>query len=152
MTSSQIKKFIGYPLFYIGASMFMYFLLTAGIYPYIDKGAEQFAEAGLLNGIYLNVLYALLCLLITVIAQFFLIGKAHDNELRLSSIFSLAYFGVLFCAMIALIIYASIHSAILIILMALVPLVVCIGEIVLWVFSLLRALKESKEQPQEGRK
>jgi len=78
MTPSEIRRLTGYPVFYIGASMFIYFLVTSGIYPYLPNIVDQFSPAGLLSGIYLKVLYALLCLLVGVAAQFILIGKTTE--------------------------------------------------------------------------
>jgi len=146
MTPSEIRRLTGYPVFYIGASMFIYFLVTSGIYPYLPNIVDQFSPAGLLSGIYLKVLYALLCLLVGVAAQFILIGKTHGNELRLQSIFNLAYFGVLFACMAALMIYAGLHAAPILILSALTPMVLCLGEIVMAVFRLLTALREMKAE------
>ena len=151
MTAKQIRRLTGYPVFYIGASMFVYFLVTAGIYPYLDGGADQFALGGLLSGVYLKVLYAILCLLISAVAQFILIGGTHGNELRLSSIFSLVYFGVLGASMVALMIYAGVHSAPIIILTAVTPLALCVGEAALYLIRLLRANRETKEEDKASK-
>lgn len=146
MTPSEIRRLTGYPVFYIGASMFIYFLVTSGIYPYLPNIVDQFSPAGLLSGIYLKVLYALLCLLVAVTAQFILIGKTHGNELRLQSIFNLAYFGVLFACMAALMIYAGLHAAPILVFSTITPALLCVGELVLSVFHLLAALREMKAE------
>ena len=146
MTPSEIRRLTGYPVFYIGASMFIYFLVTSGIYPYLPNIVDQFSLAGLLSGIYLKVLYALLCLLVAVTAQFILIGKTHGNELRLQSIFSLAYFGVLFACMAALIVYAGLQAAPILILSTITPALLCLGEMIIAIFNLLSALREMKAE------
>ena len=146
MTPSEIRRLTGYPVFYIAASMFIYFLVTSGIYPSLPNIVDQFSLAGLLSGVYLKVLYALLCLLVAVASQFILIGKTHGNELRLQSIFNLAYFGVLFACTAALMIYAGLHTAPILILSAITPALLCVGELVLAVFRLLKALREMKAE------
>jgi len=146
MTPSEIRRLAGYPVFYISASMFIYFLVTSGIYPYLPNIANQFSYEGLLSGIYLKVLYALLFLFVAVAAQFVLIGKTHGNWLRLQSIFSLVYFGVLLACMLALIVYAGLHSAPILILSSLTPAVLCLGELIIAIFHLLAALREIKAE------
>jgi len=151
MNSSIIRRMAGYPLIYIASTYFIYFLVSAGIYPYIGDSAEKFAAAGLMNGIYLKVLYSILCLLVAMVAEFILIGKPHGNELRLYSIFNLAYFGVLSCCSIALLIYAVVHSAPLFLITTIAPIIICLCQVVLAVFRLLQALKEVKAEEEAAK-
>lgn len=142
MTPSQIKRLSGYMVFFLASSLFMYFLITAGIYPYLKNVENQFTAEGLFKGVYLNVVYSILCLLVSAVAQFVLIGKPFGNELRLYSIFRIAYFGLLSGCTIALMIYAFIQNAPIFIIMTIAPVAVAIAETVLAVFHLLEANKQ----------
>lgn len=153
MTASFFRKVAGYFILYVAASLFVYFLTSAAIYPYQNGITDQFSEAALMRKVYLPVLYASLSLIIVVVSQFFLIGENKGNELRLYSIFNLAFFGLLFACSLVLFILGLVKNAPILTLVEVAPLVLCLAELA-WalrrLFLALRQLKEEKAPSAEA--
>lgn len=139
MSAAALVKKVGlYTLFYASSSLFFYYLISLGLYPYVAHTlSDPWAESSLLTGVYLPLVFLLLSLLISVLSERVLTNKKGLEETRLSSIANLVFFGVVFLLGVLLLVKAGVEGATLFAL-SLIPLFAyCLVEIVISLAKIL---------------
>jgi hypothetical protein len=110
--SDILKKTVYYFLLAVASTMFFYFSIRASLYSYSSKGtADALSESGLLLGIYLPSILALLSLAVALLDQLRILHITNANEKRLYGIALIVYFGILFLAMILVLVYEARNNA-----------------------------------------
>jgi uncharacterized membrane protein len=110
--SDILKKTVYYFLLAVASTMFFYFSIRSSLYFYSSKGSnDALSEANILIGIYLPSLLALLSLAVALLDQLRVLHIKDANEKRLYGIALIVYFGVMFLAMIALLVYEARNNA-----------------------------------------
>jgi hypothetical protein len=117
-----LKKTVYYFLLAVASTMFFYFSIRASLYFYSSANdPNALNENGLLMGIYLPSLLALLSLAVALLDQLRVLVINDANEKRLYGIALIVYFGILFLAMVVLLVYEARNNA-LIGMVSLIPL------------------------------
>jgi hypothetical protein len=107
-----LKKILYYILFVCASTLFAYFFLEAGLYPYANSLAGlSDVNTPLLQGVYLPIIYSALSLAVALITQFFLIRPSSWNEKRLYGWGMVIVFGALLAALLVLLIFYVKHNA-----------------------------------------
>jgi hypothetical protein len=123
MSAANLVKKAGlYTLFYASSSLFAYYLISLGLYPYLAHTlSDPWSENSLLNGVYLPLVFLLLSLLIAILSERVLVSKKGPEETRLSAIANLVFFGAMFLLGVLLLAKAGVEGATLLAL-SLIPL------------------------------
>jgi hypothetical protein len=110
--SDILKKTVYYFLLAVASTMFCYFAIRSSLYFYASKGStDALSESNILLGIYLPSILSLLSLAVALLDQLRVLHVNDANEKRLYGIALIVYFGVMFLALIALLVYEARNNA-----------------------------------------
>lgn len=151
MNKEQLVKKAGfYTIFLVASTLFIYFSLSAALYPYSAKldslpAGSRVTEL-ITNGIMLPFVFAILSLIILGLFQFLLIKPESATEKRLFSLV-LVFFFALGLALGIVVLVGAIKDSALGAILGVVPSVaLAVAEIILGVIRLLEANKELAQE------
>lgn len=145
-----VKKAGFYTLFLVASTLFIYFSLSAALYPYSAKldasSAGTKVSELIANGIMLPYVFAILSLVILGLFQFLLIKPESATEKRIFSLVLIIFFALGFALTLVVLVGAIKDSALGAILGVIPPAALSIAEIILGVIRLFEANKELAQE------
>jgi len=151
MSKEQLVKKAGfYTIFLVASTLFIYFSLSAALYPYSAKLDSLPAGSKVIelitNGIMLPFVFAFLSLVILGLFQFLLIKPESATEKRIFSLVLIFFFALGLALSLVVLAGAIKDSALGAILGVIPPATLAIAEIILGVIRLLEANKELAQE------
>lgn len=146
MSKEQLVKKVGfYTIFFVASTLFIYFTLSAALYPYSDKlDSLPFGTPvsdKIATGIMLPFVIAILSLIIMGLFQFLLIKPESATEKRIFALVLIIFFALGLAMSVLVLVGAVKDSALGAILGVVPPAALSIAEITLGVIHLLEANK-----------
>jgi hypothetical protein len=146
MSKEQLVKKAGfYTIFLVASTLFIYFTLSAALYPYSAKldslPAGTLVSEKITEGIMLPFVFSTLSLVILGLFQFLLIKPESATEKRIFSLVLIIFFSLGLAMSILVLVGAVKESALGAILGIIPPATLSIAEIILGVIRLLEANK-----------
>jgi hypothetical protein len=146
--TALLRKVSSYILFYVAATLFFYFFVSAGLYPYGTTLSDPFTLEHLLENVYLPVIFAVLSLSVALAAQFFLLKIGGPYEERIYGFTLVAFFGFYFLFALVILILTFVFPALVLALMLIPVFLISIAELTLGILRVVDSYKATKEDEE----